>query len=379
MLKVGVLIKYLSENNSDNNLSSANLKLVERAFLNYLTTLDSQSSVTSDTLDNFFRQCLEYPHWQANKALLGEDVREIFSGHVAEDEDLIPDLSAVQWPDALQIIELEQISDIPAVLEIYLKSAYKNGEQFRLIANEDKKFYAIILKTDGSLMVQIFDHKMILRKGRLEPLRKDLCLHYTNKLELAPGVLQRIEVAPYTIAEFRVEGRKVSGYLLRGYTLQKSSDFEDSRLEALPKLFYAVKRAEHQFLSRETDPFYQAILKSLENGIRGLMKKDQEISSQATDIMARAQNALEYTFKGDKVLALLIRDFQHTLALNQQRTVATTDREAEAARNSQWNQKTQMSTSKHQKTNSKNQHQRWSDSTNSLPTVESLAVELLID
>ena len=370
MLKVGVLIKYLNENNSSET-KSANLSLVETTFLNYLTTcLEHQSAVTSDTLDNFFRQCLEYPHWQQNKQILSQEIHKLFSSNEnGGDEALISDLDKVQWPDQTQVLEIENFSDVPAVIENYLKSICKNGEKFRLVADPAKKLYALILKTDGSLQVQIFDNKMILRNGNLEPLRKDLGLFYTKDLELAPGKLQKIEIAPYSLAQFYVEGSKLSGSLIRGYTFQKSFEFVQEKLEKLPKLFYAVKRAEQHFLSRESDPFYQSILQSLENNIQGLLKKDPQSIQQATDTMARAQNALEHSFTGDRVLTMLLRDFQRTLAFNQ-RTVETIDPKAEPARNSQWN---------HRNLHSQNQPQKWSDSTNSLPIAELQAVELLID
>jgi hypothetical protein len=366
MLKVGVLIKYLNENNS----SSTNLSPVEQTFLNYLTVcVDHQATMTSDTVDNFFRHCLEYPHWQKNRSLLGQEIRDLLSGE-AREQALIPDLEDVKWPEDTQILELENFADVPASIEVYLNSVLKNGEKFRLVADSGKKVYAIILKPDGSLQVQIFDNKMILRNGKLEPLRKDLSLFYSKDLELASGCVHKIEVAPYSIAQFSVERSKVSGSLIRGYTFQKSFEFEQTELEKLPKLFYAVKRAEQHFLSRESDPFYQNTLKTLENTIQGIQRKSPESLAQATDIMAKAQNALEYSFTGDRVLTMLLRDLQRTLAFHQ-RTVVTIDPKAEAARNSQWNN---PSLRKQQ-----NQQPKWSDSTNLSPIAESPAVELLID
>lgn len=353
MLKVSSLIKYLNENNG----STQSLTPIEVTFLNFLTYgIEPHSLVTSETLEQFFRQCLEYPHWQQNRALLGQEIREMFQGQNQEGA-LIDDLEQVKWPEQTQVIEIQNPADLTDALQGYLNSQYKKGEKYRLVVDQDKVF-AIILKTDFSITVQYFDKKMIIHHGHLEPLRKDLCLHYTPDLELDSEKLQKIEIAPYSVAQFMLQDGSLMGSLVRGYTLQKSFDLAGAKLESFPKLFYALKRVEQHFLSRDSDPFYQQTLNSLENAIGNLQKGLPDAVQMATDTMAKTQNALEYVFTGDRVLALLLRDLQHTLALFQ-RTVVTTGRKAEAAKESPWKTKYV--------------------STNSLPTAELPAVELLID
>ncbi len=367
MLKVSSLIKYLNENNG----SPQSLTPIELTFLNFLTYgIEPHSLVTSETIEQFFRQCLEYPHWQQNRALLGQEIRELFQGQNQEGA-LIDDLAQVKWPEQTQVIEIQNPTDLTDVLQGYLNSQYKKGEKYRLVVEKDKVF-AVILRPDFGVTVQYFDKKMVINNGHLEPLRKDLCLHYTPDLELDSEKLQKIEIAPYSVAQFYLRDGKLTGSLVRGYTLQKSFDLLGAPLESFPKLFYALKRVEQHFLSRDSDPFYQQTLNSLENAIGNLQKGLPESVQQATDTMAKTQNILEYVFTGDRVLALLLRDLQHTLALRHQRTVVTTGRKAEAAKESPWNNQASHPTSPRQT-------RKQFVSTNSSPTAESLVVELLID
>lgn len=364
MLKVSALIKYLNENNQP----SAPLNPVELTFLNYLTySLDPNSLVTSDTLDNFFRYCLEYPHWQQNRALLGQEIRALFEGAISE-QALIEDLDQVKWPEKTQVIEVENKSDLTDAIQSYLNSLYKKGEKYRLVV-DGEKIFALILKPDFSLTMQFFDKKMVIHHGHLEPLKKDLCLYYTKDLELDSEKLQKIEVASYAVAQFYACEGLLTGSLIRGYTLQKTFEFKDAAMESFPKLFYSLKRAEQHFLSRETDPFYQQTLNSLESAISALNESRVDAIQLATDTLAKTQNALEFVFTGDRVMGLLLRDLQHTLALRH-RTVATTGRKAETARNSSWN----LNQAKPQQN-----PQKQSVSISSSLTVESPAVELLID
>ena len=173
MLKVGTLIKYLSENNPSE--SPARL-----SFFHYLSYLTDYSQVlTVDTVENFFASCLDFTHWQQNRLHLGEEIQTILQEAL--------DLSEVRWPQNTQVIELENSKDLGTALQIYLNSIYKNGEKYRLIPLSEQKFLGVILRPNKSLWVRTFDHKMIVNDGQLQPLKKDLCLYYTAELDLDPA------------------------------------------------------------------------------------------------------------------------------------------------------------------------------------------------
>jgi hypothetical protein len=240
--------------------------------------------------------------------------------------DIVIDLSDVKWPQDTQLVELEHLSDLTDSVQVYLNSIYKKNERYRLLLDQNKKILAVVLHEDHSVSVRSFDRKMILRHGQLEPLRKDLTLTYLPTLDLAPNQLQKIEVSPFVTAQFQSTEEGFRGCLVRGYVFQKFIDLRGENLTVHPKLFYAVKRLEQHFIDRRTDPFYRETVIALEKTIELVTKHDPEATANATDILARAQNALEYVFAGDRMLGLLIRDLQNTLS---SRIVETTTQKVE--------------------------------------------------
>ncbi len=299
MLKVGDLIKHLS----DNPQSSP----VQATLLNYFLHLtDEDDLITSELLESFFATCLDYAHWQQNRASLGQEIRELLEGHL--------DFSTVKWPENMQVIELENLSDLTDAIQVYLNSICKKGEKYRLIIEPDKKILAIILNADQSVTVRSFDKKMMIRHGHLEPMKKDFALHYTSDLELDPVQIQKLEIAPFVTAQFQAGAERLKGALVRGYTCQKFFDLDSENIASYPKLFFAIKRVEKNFINRQTDPYYQQVVSALEKTIEYVRLGDEEAIEGSMDILAQAQNALEYVFTGDKLLSLLIRDLQHTLS-----------------------------------------------------------------
>lgn len=329
MLKVGHLIKHLSENNPQANPARL-------TFLNFLSSLaDEESLVTTELLESFFSNCMDYAHWLQNRTQLSQEIRELLTDHL--------DLTGLKWPEEMQIIELDQLSDLTDALQLFLNSIYKKGEKYRLIIEPDKKILAIVLNPDQSITVRSFDRKMMIRHGQLEPLKKDFALYYTPDLELDPNRVQQMEIAPFVIAQFQTGQDAVTGSLVRGYLCQKFFDLKGENIAAYPKLFYAIKRLEKNFINRQTDPFYQQTISALEKTIENVRLGDEDAIESSMDVLAQAQNALEYVFGGDKLLSLLIRDLQHTLSLRR----GTGERPAESrvvrtpqkVEESQWNQK----------------------------------------
>jgi hypothetical protein len=319
MLKVQALIKYLSENNPQGTP-------VRLAFYNYLCNLaDEEALVDSELLENFFAICLDYAHWQQNRKILGDEIRELLGEHI--------DPADLKWPEQIQVVELENMTDSTDAIQCYLNSIYKKGEKYRLIMEGEKKMMAIVLMPDQSLCVRSFDRKMIIRHGQLEPLKKDLILHYNSNLELDSQKIQRMEVGPFVTAQFQVTVGSVQGCLVRGYQHQKFFELQGENLGAYPKLFYSIKRIEQYFLQRQSDPFYQETVSALEKTIENMRLNELDSFQEAVDVMARAQNILEHVFSGDKLLNLLIRDLQHTLSQRQNSRVVRTPQKVEES----WN------------------------------------------
>jgi len=319
MLKVQALIKYLSENNPQSTP-------VHLALFNYLSHVaNTQELMTAELLENFFAMCLDYTHWQQNREQLGREIQELLGEHV--------DMTGLKLPVQTQVVELENLSDVTDALQCYLNSIYKKGEKYRLIMEGEKKILCIVLMPDQSICIRTFDRKMMVRHGQLEPLKKDLILYYNSNLELVPDQMQRLEVGPFVTAQFVTSAEGVQGSLVRGFQHQKFFDLQGESLGSYPKLFYCVKRIEQYFLQRQSDPFYQETVAALEKTNEKMRLHELDSFQDAVDVMARAQNILEYVFTGDKLLSLLIRDLQHTLSQKNSRVVRTPQKVEES-----WNQ-----------------------------------------
>lgn len=308
MLKVGTVLKYIS-------LQKYQLSPALLTFHNYLQHLwDEDEPWTSSILTHFFNDCLLYPHWIQNRVSLREDLQECLEAfQIQEQVDL--GLSSLRWPDQLQVVEIEKNQDFSDLINSYLTFQYKKtGSRFRLVGDNDKMIYGVILHPDRSLSVRQFDRKFLIREGSLEPLRTDLEIHYTNELDLETELPQKIEVAPFVTCRFVHYGETTSANLVRGYIFQKFHEFRMAPLESYPRLFYTLKRIEQFFLRRESDPFYIRLTQELERGLHLLRVGEPVDAATLTDLQVRAQNALEYVFHGDKLLGLLLRDLDYQMA-----------------------------------------------------------------
>jgi hypothetical protein len=291
---------------------------------------------------------LDFAHWQQNRSQLGNDIQQTLNAF-AETAESTLDFAGIHWPQDMQIVEIEHLSDLTDVVQCYLNSIYKKNQKYRLLLDNDKKLFAVVLQADQSVCVRYFDKKMLIRHGQLEPLKKDSCLYYTPELELDPTRIQKLEIAPFVTAQFKIADQEtpengLRGALVRGYVCQKLFDLKGESLSAHPKLFYAVKRMEQHFINRQTDSFYQDNISALERAHEMVKTGDPEAIEEAMDVLAQAQTAFEYVFAGDKLLSLLIRDLQHTLALrktpgamsvSQDRAVVRTPQKAEVPWNHQ--------------------------------------------
>jgi len=305
MLKVGQLIRFVAGLNPQNTPAKLSFYNFLRGFPN------PEEALTPELIELFFIYCMDYPHWAANKNQLGNEVRyllENFNSFYQQNFDL----SKIRFPQAMQLLELERATDFEEVLMHFLKRQYADEDKIRLINDQNKRVIAVVLHEDKTLTLRIFDKKFTIRDGHLEPLRKDLALHYTANLELSPDHTHKIEVAPYIVSEFRIKGDKVYGVLLRGYVYQKLLEFKGESLKEQTRLLYPIKRIEQFFIDRRTDPYYQEMISQLERTLALIQQGDREALNWSSMVLTQAETALENVFTGDKLLTLLVRDLRHT-------------------------------------------------------------------
>ena len=304
MLKVAQLVKFISDLNPQNTPTRL-------CFYNFLRAYPQPDDhLTSDLIELFFAYCMDYPHWAGNKNQLGHEVQFLLENFNSLYQQKF-DLSQIRFPQNMQLIELEHFSDQVEVIESYLKTQTESEDKIRLISDQNKRVVAVILKANGGLEVRCFDKKFTIRQGQLQPLRRDLALFYTPELELAHGVTQKIEVAPYITSHFKVENGRVTGALIRGYVFQKLQELKNDPLQEQTRLLHPIKRLEQFFVDRRSDPFYQELVTLLERTCALIQQGQPEAIRRANMVLNQGESALENVFVGDKLLTLLLKDLKY--------------------------------------------------------------------
>lgn len=311
MLKLAPLLKHLSQENHSPTL-------LQVAFHNYFSTLYAGEDVlTEESLQRFIDDALDYPHWQQNRALFTRDLIPELQ-KAADDFGSGLDLESIDWPLELQIIDIQSLKTWSDAISSHLLH-HQPQQQYRLVHDAKlNRMLAITLKNSGELCVQVFDRRFVIRHGSLSPLRTDLMTHFGSDLELASGRPQKLDMGAHSLSRFIVDEKSYQGGATRGYLFQPVGEFATNHLEEVPRLFYALKRIEKFFTRRETDPFYQGLLRQLERAIKLGRLGDSVSLSHGSDILARSQDALEYVFDDDKLLGSLIREFQQIIAAHPQ-------------------------------------------------------------
>jgi len=306
MLKVGQLLKFVSELNPQKTPTRL-------SFYNFLRGFATpEENLTPALIEMFFRYCMDFPHWASNKVQLGHEVQfllENFNNFFQQRFDL----SQIRFPQNMQIIEIEHSADLIDAVSSYLKTQLLEGDKFRVLPEQNKRLIGVILRADKSLEARTFDKKFTITQGQLEPLRKDLTLYYSPELELSPLHLQKVEVAPSIIAQFRIHKGRTHGLLLRGYVYQHLLELKNTPLAEEPRLLFPVKRIEQFFVDRRSDPYYQEVVSQLERTCALIQQGDEEASKWGMMTLNKAESALENIFQGDKLLNLLIRDLRHAM------------------------------------------------------------------
>ncbi|MCX7977383.1 MAG: hypothetical protein N2578_00095 [Bdellovibrionaceae bacterium] len=304
MLLVGQLIKFISDQNHQNNLSYS-------ALLNWLKYCHTPNTpLTCDVFESFFEQCLSHSHWQQHKVQLGKDIQALllnFSSLFRQNSALM----RCRLPQELQVISVENSRDFQDITENWLQNLAEDEDKCRvLLESNEESALGLILRKEGTLEVRRIDRKFTIRKGRITPLRQDLCLVYNSRLELSEDQDQMMEIAPGALARFRVSGRRLYGVILRGFAFQNVGEMHGEEFNESSRLFYPLKRIEQYFVDRRTDNFYQEIVSLIERARALIAAGDQEALAVSSTIIGRAETARELVYTDDRYLELLIRDLR---------------------------------------------------------------------
>lgn len=312
MATVGDLLKFL-------NAPQFQLSPITLTIKNYFQFLfRAEEELTSTHVQSFFDHAMSYPHWQQHKRELSEDCENLLTAFATEYPSTVADanfMSELDWPAQIEVMDVARATTALEVLHNYWTHRYRKKEgQFRVFEMGDGRFATVILHADHRVTVHQCNSQFLIRNGNLEPVQRNLVLQYTPDLDLDPSVFQTIEVGPYVLCRFQANSGMVQGHLVRGYVFQNLQNLQGQRIEAHPRLHFALKRLETLFVRKESDPFYTQLIENLERLVHWMRLGEPVNTGEVHDAYLRGQTALEEVFRGDKMLILLLRDLEHLAA-----------------------------------------------------------------
>ncbi len=309
MIKVDQFVHFLFDFNPQNTP-------VRLAMYNFFKfNLFQESDLEPWMFEEFFCQCLEYPHWMGNKAQLGREVKFLIQNLNERNKRHPIQLDNIRFPSDIQVIEIENFKDLHEVCSEYIESLLETMDRYRIVMDSQKRPLGLIVRENQSCEIHQFDKKFTLRNGRLEPLRARLKLFYSSDLALDPSKIQNIEISPYLTTQFKIsESRKVHGFNRRGYIFQNLSDYQGLYFFECSKLFLTVKTLESLFFEKNCDEDYKTLVTSLESKLHQSQlafgfqrsREDQDLK-KLEELLLSAEQALAHVFAGDKYLSNLIQ------------------------------------------------------------------------
>lgn len=284
-------------------------------FLQYLGHLcEANETVNTELLWRFFFRALVFPHWQAHKAHLFNEVAALLQ-HYQDTHQIALPIDASLFSEDMQVVSLESQRNLELIVDNYLRKTVGPYDQCRVLREGNERVVAIVLQGDRSLRATIFPRVAMIREGELLPLCHDYTVYYTPELHIHPSMIQSIEIGPHTSARFRSTPEGIYGSIVRGYTFQRFMELDGGSLHRYPMIFYPLKRLEQFFVNRKSDPMYIELTNLLEKALELMSQRHPEALKFGQAAMERGRLALEHIFPDDKLVRLLINNLEKTLAL----------------------------------------------------------------
>ena len=278
------------------------------ALFNYLQNFIPQvENLTPEELERFFRRCLNFPHWRANKKELLEQT-EVILRRVGDQMTLSLAVNSVCQMVESPEFELSRESDVKDVVSRFLEPRLEGGSQYRLVSIPGHRVMAIVLNRDRSVQVRVFSNWGCLRAGVIIPLLDDLFLSYNPHLDLISNTIHHVEINPNTSCRFGINENGCTGLLIRGYTFQRYEVLSGGAIDKHPELAFPLKKLESYFIHRRDDPVYQQITDMLEKSSKLLADGKPGAVGFAMNALDQARHAHENLFANDRLLGLVIRE-----------------------------------------------------------------------
>lgn len=295
--------KFILKFNPQNN--AARLALYN--YIKNFSVLDSDFQ--SKTIDQFCRKALQFEYWRKEIRELSREVQYFvkkFSENVGTEFSLIRPADRMQ---AVQILNKEDRTDI---LKNFLIS-HKLDKNTSIVHDADHTYLITVLAESG-VQVAILDNWFLIRDGLMEPLHIDQFLYYDSHLEPALEMRQSIEVAPQTLAQFKVGVEDIEVSCIQGMTFKKIKAHRISKLHEDKYIYFAVKKVERHFIDRTTDPLYLDVISKLEEALYRVESQGLKAKDFAIQAMELGESFYSHAFPDDKMIPYLLEDLKLMLA-----------------------------------------------------------------
>ncbi len=295
--------KFILKFNPQNN--AARLALYN--YIKNFTVLDSDFQIKC--IDQFNRKVLQFEYWRKEVRELSREV-QYFVKKFSENVGI--ELPIWRPADRMQPIFIDNKEDRAEILKNFLIS--HKLDKTTSIIHDTKASYLVTVLPESGVQVAILDHWFVIRDGLLEPLHIDQFLYYDSRLEPALEMRQSIEVAPQTLAQFKVgmEGIEVS--CIHGMTFKKIKAHRISKLHEDKHIYFAVKKVERHFVDRTTDPLYLDVVSKLEDALYRVESQGIKAKDFAIQALELGENFYSHAFPDDKMIPHLLEDLKLLLA-----------------------------------------------------------------
>lgn len=257
----------------------------------------------TDLLNAFYRQCLQFNYWQAEKSKLNElslaDLYE-FSHHFELDLGLDQFTPVTEW----QVITPESEEIFVQCLNRQLSKGSQSQQRKHIINFSSSESLCLQLFENGNLRVQVFPHLLCLKDGQVSPLGPRTSLEYNSFMDLSSKCDQLLHTGAMDMVRFRAEGNYLQGIITSGHTFNKR-ELLDGHLSDFPALFFRLKSLEKHFIRPQSDPYYHEVVALLEKAVRTSQEQVPGHRDMARKALKQGQLALKGLFPEDKLIHLL--------------------------------------------------------------------------
>lgn len=273
---------------------------------------DPDTPLTPQLFENFCRTALVHEHWQENSISLSQELQYILQ-HYNETYMLDYSMTDFTFPDHWQVVNIKNSIEGIYIYEKWLEKNAPEGSQSRVIFTKDRQYLVLIKHPNDEVEVIHGSPAMLISKGELQPLSMDIRLNYDKDLRLIPNKTQYLKVDKHSYARFRLQHRKISGMIIRGYIFQNHQE-PNGQINEYPQIYYPLKKVEQYYVDRKTDPDYQELVDALEKACELIKLNHPEARNFGTAALERGQSALDNIFVNDNVIQALVDQLTYQLS-----------------------------------------------------------------